>query len=113
MLVLTRKIGETIIIDGDITVTVVEVANGRVKLGVVAPKSVRVDRSEVRDQREKADAPLPPAAARNRLADAVNPPAIQADPAVLVLTPVAAPTPALLPNRLTPAVRAAFKRKSR
>jgi len=71
-----------------------------------------VDRSEVRDQREKADAPLPLAAARNRLADVVNPPAIQADPAVIVPTPVAT-TPAPLPNRLPTAVRAALKRKSR
>jgi len=67
MLVLTRKLGEEIIIGGDIVVTVVEVANGRVKLGIVAPKSVRVDRSEVRDQREKADAPMDPVIIQNRL----------------------------------------------
>jgi carbon storage regulator len=109
MLVLTRKIGEEIVIDGDIRITVVEVANGRVKLGIAAPKHVRVDRSEVREQREKADAPLPSAAARNRLAEVVNPATLQADPAVIVPTPAPAP----LPNRLPPAVRPAFKRKSR
>lgn len=111
MLVLTRKLGETIIIDGHISVTVVEVANGRVKLGVTAPKDVRVDRSEVRELREKADAPLPPATARNRLAEVVNAAAVQADAPVLV-PPAATPAPAPLPNRL-PAQAVPFRRKGR
>lgn len=76
MLVLTRKLGEEIIIGGEIVVTVVEVANGRVKLGIQAPKSVRVDRSEVRDQREKADAPMDPVIIQNRLAGKPTAPAV-------------------------------------
>lgn len=48
MLVLTRKVGEEIIIGDDIRVMVVEVAPGRVKLGIVAPRDVRIDRDEIR-----------------------------------------------------------------
>ena len=106
MLVLTRKLGEEIIIGGDIRVTVVEVANGRVKLGVVAPKTVRVDRAEVHELREQADAPLPPATPRNRL------PVAQADSSVVV-TSGSAETSPTLPNRLPPAARPPFKRKAR
>lgn len=47
MLVLTRRIGEVIVIDGGIRVTVVGVQGGRVRLGVIAPPAVRVDRDEV------------------------------------------------------------------
>jgi carbon storage regulator len=47
MLVLTRRFGETIVIDGEIRVTVVEIKGGKVRLGVTAPASVRVDRAEV------------------------------------------------------------------
>ena len=52
MLVLTRKAGETIAIGDDILLTVVEVGPGRVKLGIVAPRHVDVDRLEVRTRRE-------------------------------------------------------------
>lgn len=47
MLVLTRKLNESIIIDGNITVTVVEVRGNRVKLGIVAPVEVPVMREEI------------------------------------------------------------------
>jgi carbon storage regulator len=47
MLVLTRKLEETIVIDGHIRVTVLSVQGGKVRLGIAAPKSVRVDRDEV------------------------------------------------------------------
>ena len=57
MLVLTRRTGESIIIGNGIRLTVVSVGPGRVKIGVEAPPSVRVDREEVhaRVLREKAD----------------------------------------------------------
>lgn len=57
MLVLTRRTGESIIIGNGIRLTVVSVGPGRVKIGVEAPPSVRVDREEVhaRVQREKAE----------------------------------------------------------
>jgi carbon storage regulator len=47
MLILRRKIGERIVIDGRIEVTVLRVRGGRVRLGVAAPRSVRVLREEV------------------------------------------------------------------
>jgi carbon storage regulator len=46
MLVLSRKVGEAIVIAGTIRVTVVVVAGDRVRLGVQAPPEVRVDREE-------------------------------------------------------------------
>jgi carbon storage regulator len=51
MLVLTRNIGEQIVIDGNIVVTIVGLEGGKVRLGVQAPKSVRVDRAEVHQRR--------------------------------------------------------------
>jgi carbon storage regulator len=47
MLVLTRKPGEKIILDGNITLTVVEVTGKGLRLGIDAPKSVRVLREEL------------------------------------------------------------------
>lgn len=47
MLVLTRKVGEKIVIDSRIVLEVVETRGRRVKLGIVAPLDVSVMRSEV------------------------------------------------------------------
>ena len=47
MLVLTRKIGEGIIIGDDIRITVVEVKNGGIRLGIEAPADVKIHRQEV------------------------------------------------------------------
>ena len=49
MLVLSRKEAEAIQIGGGITVRVLDVRRGRVRLGIEAPESVRVRRSEVAD----------------------------------------------------------------
>jgi carbon storage regulator len=49
MLVLTRKKNESIIINNDITITVVEIRGDKVRLGVEAPKAVPVHRREVYD----------------------------------------------------------------
>ena len=57
MLVLTRKPGETIVVGDDIRITVVSLGSGRVKIGVVAPPSVRVDRQEIHDVRHQGVAP--------------------------------------------------------
>jgi len=56
MLVLTRRLGESVVIDGGIQVTVVAVQGDKVRLGIVAPPSVRVDRKEVHDRRAEFDA---------------------------------------------------------
>lgn len=47
MLVLTRKLNEQIDIGVDVRVTVVEIRGGRVKLGIDAPTSVNIARTEV------------------------------------------------------------------
>ena len=58
MLNLTRRIGESIIIDGDITVTVLGVRGQQVRLGITSPKEVPVHREEIqmRIERDKAEA---------------------------------------------------------
>ena len=50
MLVLSRKKNESIVINDDITIVVVEIRGDKVRLGVEAPKEVPVHRTEVRDQ---------------------------------------------------------------
>jgi len=47
MLVLSRKKNESIVINNDIIVTVVEIRGDKVRLGIVAPKEVPVHREEV------------------------------------------------------------------
>jgi carbon storage regulator len=47
MLVLSRKKNESIVINNDITVTVVEIRGDKVRLGIVEPKEVPVHRHEV------------------------------------------------------------------
>ena len=50
MLVLTRRIGEQIVIDANIRVMVIAVNGDKVRLGTSAPSSVTVDRSEVHER---------------------------------------------------------------
>lgn len=47
MLVLTRKIGEGIVIGDDITITVVETKGGNVRIGIDAPREKKIYRQEV------------------------------------------------------------------
>lgn len=47
MLALSRKTGESIIIDNDIEVTILEIKGDQVKLGIKAPKSVPIYRKEI------------------------------------------------------------------
>jgi carbon storage regulator len=51
MLVLTRKSGEEIVIDGVIRVAVISVQGDRIRLGIDAPKEVVVDRAEIHERR--------------------------------------------------------------
>jgi carbon storage regulator len=53
MLVLTRKVGESIVIEGGITVTVISIDRGKIRLGITAPPEVRVDREEVYQRRQE------------------------------------------------------------
>jgi carbon storage regulator len=52
MLVLTRKPGEQIIIADSVRITVVSVGPGRVKIGIEAPPSVKVDRQEIHERKQ-------------------------------------------------------------
>ena len=55
MLILTRRVGETLVVGDDVTVTVLGVKGNQVRLGVNAPKDVSVHREEIyqRIQNEK------------------------------------------------------------
>jgi carbon storage regulator len=59
MLVLTRKPGEKIVVDGGIVVTVLEVRGNKVRLGIEAPSDVTVHRGEVAQRIKEAQWPAP------------------------------------------------------
>ena len=66
MLILTRRVGETVVIGDDVTVTVLGVKGNQVRVGVNAPKEIAVHREEIfeRIKREQADGEaIPPRAA--------------------------------------------------
>jgi len=47
MLILTRKVGESVLVGNDISITILSVRGNQVKLGVEAPKEVSVHREEI------------------------------------------------------------------
>jgi carbon storage regulator len=65
MLILTRRVGETVMIGNEVTVTVLGVKGNQVRIGVNAPKDVAVHREEIferikreQDQDSRAEAPV-------------------------------------------------------
>jgi carbon storage regulator len=57
MLVLTRRIGETLMIGPDIRVTVLGIDGPHVRVGIAAPKTVIVDREEIYDRKRERKRP--------------------------------------------------------
>ena len=67
MLILTRRVGETVMIGNDVTVTVLGVKGNQVRIGVNAPRDVAVHREEIferikREEQGEASSPRPAAA---------------------------------------------------
>ncbi|HBE90929.1 MAG TPA: transcriptional regulator [Candidatus Andersenbacteria bacterium] len=61
MLVLSRKIGEEIVIDEEVVVRVLKISGSRVQLGFIAPPEIHIRRPEVPPRREKRDLSPTPA----------------------------------------------------
>lgn len=61
MLVLTRRCHEQIIINGNIVITVIEVGNGKCRLGFEAPSDVIINRSEVQASIDRGETSRPAA----------------------------------------------------
>lgn len=64
MLILTRRVGESLkigqfedLLEGPVTVTVLAVKGGQVRIGVEAQKNVRVDREEIRQRVDRDNRP--------------------------------------------------------
>jgi carbon storage regulator len=47
MLILTRRVGQTVIVGNDVTVTIVGVKGNQIRLGISAPKNVSIHREEI------------------------------------------------------------------
>lgn len=73
MLILTRRIGETLMVGDEIAVTVLGVKGNQIRLGVDAPKSVTVHREEIYQRIQNADGLGPDNSGGDDQADPVPP----------------------------------------
>ncbi len=67
MLILTRRLGESIIIEDNITVTVIDINKQQIKLGIDAPKHITINREEVA-KKVNDENQLSPASTTNNVA---------------------------------------------
>ena len=56
MLILTRRLGETILIGNDIEVTIMAIESNQVRVGIDAPRDVKILREELRDEDKESAA---------------------------------------------------------
>ena len=56
MLILTRKVGESLLIGDDVSITILNVRGNQVKIGVKAPKEISVHREEIYQRIKQAEA---------------------------------------------------------
>lgn len=59
MLVLSRRIGETVVVNGVVQITVLEIKGGKIRLGITAPAATPIDRQEVYERRLQFMEPQP------------------------------------------------------
>ena len=55
MLVLSRKVGDKLVIDGNITVEIVKIQGNRITLGIAAPADVKILRDELTQKQSKTE----------------------------------------------------------
>ncbi|UCC13349.1 MAG: carbon storage regulator CsrA [Gammaproteobacteria bacterium] len=60
MLILTRRVGESVVIGDEVAVTVLGVKGNQVRIGVTAPKDVAVHRQEIYERIKKEESGGPP-----------------------------------------------------
>ena len=60
MLILTRRVGESLMVGDEVTVTVLGVKGNQVRIGVNAPRDVAVHREEIYNRIHEDDAKTPP-----------------------------------------------------
>ncbi len=65
MLILTRRVGETVMIGNEVTVTVLGVKGNQVRIGVNAPKDVAVHREEIYERIKREEDMIPDPAHRS------------------------------------------------
>lgn len=64
MLVLTRREGETLVIDGNIKVTVLSVKGSQVRVGIEAPQEILIHRQELLESEKQPETPSEPVVAK-------------------------------------------------